>query len=151
MSKCVYPKCSCDTSLLTVRGRSPLHLKYPAGVLLWVKILRSKCDTEIPFLPGCEWRWPPVSCRPQHEPRVYKRANPLLPAFLQVSSAHLPVPRSPAAHAHRSPGLCFPLPVGEGSPWGCSPCPSPLRHLTPVHPSLGIGQWVCAFLKNVTT
>lgn len=114
-------------------------------MLLWVKTRRPKHYTEIPFLPRCEWRWPPVSCRPQHEiaagprPRVCKCANPHLPAFLQVFSAHLPVPRPPAAHAHHSPGLCFPLYVGEGPPWGCIPRPSPLRHLTLIRPSLRIG------------
>lgn len=78
MGKCLHATCSFETSPFPIRGRSTLCLKDPS----------EECDTEIPFLPGWEWRWPPVSCRPRHETAVAtvcQGANPQPPAFLQGS------------------------------------------------------------------
>lgn len=109
-------------------------------MLFWVKILRPKSDTNS-IVARCEWRWPPVSCRPQHEtaagprPRVCKGSNLSLLHFCKCLALFFPY------QAHTV--LCFPFP-GRRASWEFYP-PAPnllLRHSP--HTSL---TWDCLWLS----
>lgn len=136
MGKCLHPTCSFETSPFPVRGRFTLRLKDPS----------EECDTEIPFLPGCEWRWPPVSCRPQRKKAlamVRQGANPQPPCSCkgQCSSNGTTAPSSPSTSSL--------FPSCGRRPLGLYPCPSLFTSLTWHVPHSGLAGVYALF--TVTT